>query len=63
MLDPYVRVQTYAETLRVRVIYKTKNPIWNQDIKFQVMDPLGKSWTQGIMLEIVDYSATSKVRF
>jgi len=58
--DLYVKVQTYAETLRTRVVKKNKSPVWNQDIKFQIMDPLGKPWTQGIMFEIVIYHPDSK---
>jgi len=58
--DPYVRIKTYAETLRTRAVKKTKNPQWNQTLTFPLMDPLGKHWTQGITMEVVHYDADEK---
>eukprot|EP00009_Paramoeba_aestuarina_P002785 CAMPEP_0201523218 /NCGR_PEP_ID=MMETSP0161_2-20130828/19036_1 /ASSEMBLY_ACC=CAM_ASM_000251 /TAXON_ID=180227 /ORGANISM="Neoparamoeba aestuarina, Strain SoJaBio B1-5/56/2" /LENGTH=376 /DNA_ID=CAMNT_0047922251 /DNA_START=28 /DNA_END=1158 /DNA_ORIENTATION=- len=54
--DPYVKVKTYAENLQTRSIKKTANPTWKQPLSGSIMDPLGKDWTQGIMIEVLDYT-------
>mmetsp|Transcript_23377 Transcript_23377/g.65659 ORF Transcript_23377/g.65659 Transcript_23377/m.65659 type:complete len:450 (+) Transcript_23377:220-1569(+) len=60
MVDSYVRVQSYAETLRTRVIKRNLNPSWNQTMNFSIQDPLGKDWTQGVCIEVVNYNEKSQ---